>query len=111
MRARGRDDEAILCLFIAYQSGATLKRHIDREQCEFSITMLIDSTPEPPEQSPWPIMLDTRRGTVAVWQYLGEALLYRGRELAHHRGALGEGCTSTSLLLHYVKRSFAGQVL
>jgi hypothetical protein len=94
--------------FAAYQSGATLERHTDRAQCEYSITLLIDSTPEPAEQSPWPIKLVTSRGTIAVWQYLGEALLYRGRRLPHYRDRLPAGCTSTSLLLHYVDKGFSG---
>jgi hypothetical protein len=94
--------------FVAYQSGATLERHTDRAQCEYSITLLIDSTPEPLEQSPWPIKLVTPRGAVGVWQYLGEALLYRGRRLPHYRDRLPAGCTSTSLLLHYVDEGFAG---
>jgi hypothetical protein len=94
--------------FIAYQSGARLERHTDRPQCEYSITLLIDSTPEPLEQSPWPLKLDTRDRTFAIWQYLGEALLYQGRRLAHHRDTLPRGCSSTSLLLHYVDSSFVG---
>ena len=94
--------------FVAYQSGSRLERHTDRPQCEYSVTLLIDSTPEPAEQSPWPIKLDTSRGTVAIWQYLGEALLYRGRRLPHHRDRLPQGCSSTSLLLHYVDRGFTG---
>lgn len=52
--------------FIAYQSGARLERHTDRPQCEYSITLLIDSTPEPLEQSPWPLKLDTRDRTFAI---------------------------------------------
>jgi hypothetical protein len=94
--------------FVAYQSGAKLERHTDRPQCEYSITLLIDSTPEPLEQSPWPIKLDTSDGTIGVWQYLGEALLYRGRRLPHYRDPLPAGCSSTSLLLHYVDSTFAG---
>jgi hypothetical protein len=94
--------------FVAYQSGAKLERHTDREQCEYSVTLLLDATPEPLEQSPWPIKLDTRRGTIGFWQYLGEALLYRGRRLAHHRDRLQAGHSSSSLLLHYVDSEFPG---
>jgi hypothetical protein len=94
--------------FVSYLSGAALERHTDRAQCEYSLTLLIDSTPEPIEQSPWPIKLVTSCGTVGVWQYLGEALLYRGRRLPHYRDRLPTGCTSTSLLLHYVDKGFAG---
>src|ERR1700730_17947095 len=30
-----------------YVSGAVLKKHIDREQCEFSVTLCLDFSPEP----------------------------------------------------------------
>lgn len=93
---------------VAYQAGSELERHTDREQCEFSVTLCIDATPEPPEQSPWPIQLDTSDGNLRVWQYIGDALLYRGRFIPHSRDMLPEGCTSTSLLLHYVDESFDG---
>jgi hypothetical protein len=92
----------------AYESGATLDRHTDREQCEYSITICIDATPEPDEQAPWPVYLGVYDGTMAVWQYLGDALLYRGRQLPHHRDELPYGQSSTSLLLHYVDESFDG---
>jgi hypothetical protein len=94
----------------AYQGGAVLERHTDREQCEYSITLCIDATPEPEVQSPWPIMLDTRDGALRIWQYLGDGLLYRGRYLPHYREQLPEGYTSTSLLLHYVDQDFAGSL-
>jgi hypothetical protein len=92
----------------AYQSGAVLDRHTDREQCEYSITLCIDATPEPEAQSPWPILLDTSEGALRIWQYLGDGLLYRGRYLPHYRERLPEGCSSTSLLLHYVDQDFDG---
>jgi hypothetical protein len=92
----------------AYESGSILDRHTDREQCEYSVTMCIDATPEPSEQSPWPIRLDVADGALAVWQYLGDSLLYRGRYLPHYREPLPEDQTSTSLLFHYVDDSFAG---
>jgi hypothetical protein len=93
---------------VAYQSGARLDRHTDRIQCEYSLTLLIDATPEPTEQSPWPIKLESPNCDIGVWQYLGEALLYRGRHLPHYRDPLPDGHTSTSLLLHYVHADFAG---
>jgi hypothetical protein len=94
----------------AYQGGAELDRHTDREQCEYSITLCIDATPEPEVQSPWPILLDTRDGALRIWQYLGDGLLYRGRHLPHYRERLPDGCSSTSLLLHYVDHDFAGSL-
>jgi hypothetical protein len=92
----------------AYQSGSVLERHTDREQCEYSITLCIDATPEPEAAAPWPITLDTRDGALRIWQCLGDGLLYRGRHLCHYRDELPEGHSSLSLLLHYVDHDFAG---
>lgn len=92
----------------AYESGSVLERHTDREQCEYSVTMLIDWTPEPEGQSPWPIDLSVADGTLRVFQHVGEALLYRGCQVPHAREELAPGCTSTSLLFHYVDEDFGG---
>jgi hypothetical protein len=92
----------------AYESGSELTTHTDREQCEYTVTLCVDATPEPRAQSPWPIKLDVAEGTLAVWQFLGDGLLFRGRYLPHHRDQLPPGHTSTSLLLHYVDETFDG---
>ncbi len=92
----------------AYQSGARLEKHTDREQCEFSITLCLDYSPEPEGATNWPLRLDTKEGTVTVYQALGDGLLYRGRALPHYRGILAEGHTSTSIFFHYVSQNFRG---
>lgn len=98
------------CSVEAYQSGSVLQRHTDPEQCQYSMTLCVDASPEPTEQCPWPINLDTGVGTVRIWQYLGEGLVYRGGRLPHHRDRLPDGHTSTSLLLHYVDQGFRGRL-
>ena len=92
----------------SYLSGAELKKHTDREQCEFSITLCLDFSPEPPLATPWPIKLDTPEGTVTVHQALGDGLAYRGTRLPHYRFPLAEGQTSTSIFFHYVSADFTG---
>jgi hypothetical protein len=94
----------------SYLSGAELRKHVDREQCEFSVTLCLDFSPEPPLATPWPISLDTPTGTVTVYQALGDGLVYRGTQLPHYRGPLGEGQTSTSIFFHYVAADFQGQL-
>ena len=64
----------------SYLSGADLKKHIDREQCEFSVTLCLDFSPEPELATSWPIRLDTPEGAVTVYQALGDGLVYRGNE-------------------------------
>lgn len=92
----------------SYLSGAELKKHTDREQCEYSVTFCLDFSPEPDLATPWPIRLDTATGTVTVYQALGDALAYRGTRLPHYRSKLGEGYASTSIFFHYVVEDFAG---
>jgi hypothetical protein len=92
----------------SYLSGAQLKKHTDREQCEFSVTLCLDFSPEPALETPWPIRLDTPTGTVTVYQALGDGLAYRGTRLPHYRDALGDGQTSTSIFFHYVASDFSG---
>ena len=94
----------------SYLSGAELKKHIDREQCEFSITLCLDFSPEPALASPWPLHLETAAGIVTVYQALGDGLVYRGTRLPHYRSRLGKGQTSTSIFFHYVPADFSGSL-
>jgi hypothetical protein len=95
---------------VSYQGGADLEPHTDREQCEYTLSLCIDATPEPLAQAPWPLWLQSPGGPVAIWQHLGDGLLMRGRRISHWRNALPEGQTATNLLLHYVDSQFAGQL-
>jgi hypothetical protein len=94
----------------SYLSGADLKKHFDREQCEFSVTLCLDFSPEPELATSWPIRLDTPEGTVTVYQALGDGLVYRGTKVPHYRDVLAEGHTSTSIFFHYVPADFSGEL-
>jgi len=94
----------------SYLSGAELKKHTDREQCEFSVTLCLDFSPEPALATPWPIRMDTPTGTVTIYQALGDGLAYRGTRLPHYRDTLPAGQTSTSIFFHYVGADFAGSL-
>ena len=92
----------------SYLAGAELKKHTDREQCEFSITLCLDFSPEPKLATSWPISMDTLAGKVTVYQALGDGLAYRGTRLPHYRAPLGAGQSSTSIFFHYVSEDFTG---
>jgi hypothetical protein len=92
----------------SYLGGADLKKHMDREQCEFSVTLCLDFSPEPELETSWPIRLDTSEGTVTVYQALGDGLAYRGTNVPHYRDVLAAGHTSTSIFFHYVPANFSG---
>lgn len=93
-----------------YRSGAGLPRHTDREQCEFTVSLCVDFSPEPDSVTGWPIYVEAGNGTIAVQQAIGDALLFRGRELPHYRRPLPKGCTSTSVFFHFVARDFPGDL-
>ncbi len=94
----------------SYLSGAALPKHTDRPQCEFSVTLCLDFSPEPILATPWPIRLDTPEGSVAVYQALGDGLIYRGTAVPHYRDPLPPGYTSTSIFFHYVPADFSGSL-
>jgi hypothetical protein len=94
----------------SYLGGAELKKHTDREQCEFSVTLCLDFSPEPERETSWPICLETPEGMVTVYQALGDALIYRGTAVPHYRGALRDGYTSTSIFFHYVPADFSASL-
>ena len=94
----------------SYQPGAILKKHTDREQCEFSVTLCLDYSPEQRCATPWPLHLHKNSGIVTVFQAIGDALLYRGCQLPHSRDPLPAGHTSTSIFFHYVREGFEGSL-
>jgi hypothetical protein len=97
--------------FASYAEGAELARHTDRRQCEFTLSLLIDYQPIQKGKSPWPLYLKAPgQMPVAIYQSIGDALLFKGRELAHWRPALRQGHKSTSLFLHYVREDFTGDL-
>ena len=92
----------------SYLRGASLPRHTDREQCQYSVSLCLDYSPEPHGPTSWPLWLDTAKGPIPVHQSLGDALFYRGCILPHFRTQFTAGDFSTSLFLHYVDEHFNG---
>jgi hypothetical protein len=87
-----------------------LMKHTDRPQCEFSANLCLDFSPEPEKTTAWPLYLDTPAGPVAIYQALGDVLIYRGTNLPHYRLPLAAGQTSTSIFFHYVRADFSGSL-
>src|SRR6202041_3132230 len=94
----------------SYQAGAILEKHTDREQCDFSLSLCLDYSPEPPNATPWPLHLHKKSGKVTVFQAIGDALLYRGCQIPHSRDPLPPGQTSTSIFFHFVREDFRGSL-
>jgi hypothetical protein len=91
-----------------YQGGSVLEPHVDREECQYTLSVCIDATPDPVTNGAWPLNLMTVDGPVSVTQRISDGLLFRGRELSHWRDRLADGYTSSSLLFHFVDAPTSG---
>jgi hypothetical protein len=95
--------------FFAYVEGAALAPHKDRPQAEFSISLQLDHTPTPAAETHWPLCFTFDDGrTVAANLRIGDAVLYHGRAITHHRALLPPGHRSSILVLEYVPHDFPG---
>lgn len=117
----------------SYVGGSALAPHVDREQCEYSISFQVDYQPDPPGGiSPWAIYVTPLQNhdelespgeritlaecerqaaaasPMAVNLANGDGLFYMGRELIHYRNELPAGHRSTSLFFHFVSVDFDG---
>ena len=89
--------------YIVYENGARLSQHIDKTECEISITVPTgylygDSY----EGSVWPLYMDDN----SIKLNIGDALLYtqHPKKLKHWREPF-EGVYQVQLLLHYITQS------
>jgi hypothetical protein len=93
---------------LAYLEGAQLAPHTDRAQCELTVSLAVDATPDESVEGAWPLHIRQTPDSqpVAVMLAPGDAVLFTGRQLEHHRDRLAAGRTSASLLLHFVDTAF-----
>jgi hypothetical protein len=105
-RLAGRPVRPSYSYVSAYRGGAVLDRHVDREQCEYTVSLLLGES-GPGIAGGWPLLLDTARGSLCMVQRPGEAVLFRGTRVPHWRPPLPDGSTHTSLLFHYVPAEFS----
>ena len=92
-----------------YLPGAALAMHIDRLQCEYTISLLLDYDPLPPgARSPWPLEVETPQSVepLQFHQAPGEGILLKGRELRHGRPVVLERDRCLVIMLHYVDADF-----
>ena len=98
--------------FFSYLEAAALEPHKDRPQAEFSISLQIDHWPEPAAETGWPLGFTFEDGRAAAADLrIGDAVLYHGRALTHHRAPLPGGQRSSVLVLEYVPHEFRGLLI
>lgn len=94
-----------------YVEDAILKPHVDRPQCEFTMSLQIGYDPVQTDATPWALCLDdASEKRVETFLANGDALVYKGCELIHYREALFKNHRSTSIFFHFVGQDFAGSL-
>ena len=63
--------------FSLYEHGNTLEKHIDREDCEVTLSICLGQSPE----KPWPIYISGEEFNLES----GDGVIYQGREHEHWR--------------------------
>ncbi len=93
-----------------YVAGGDLKWHTDRPPCEYTVTLLLDYAPlDEQARSRWALKVTGRDGRIHdLHQCIGEALIFKGRELSHCREVLQAGHRSASVLFHFVDADYDG---
>jgi hypothetical protein len=93
-----------------YLSNALLDKHVDRPQCLYNISLLIDTNPEVEISDSWPLYLEIDGQAEAIRLEMGDAVLYSGTRIPHWRDALPEGNTVTVISCHFVSTDFKGSL-
>ena len=84
-----------------YNKGSELKRHMDRESCEISLTLCIGYD----SHYAWPIWFKDRDGNeIPIETERGDMVIYKGCELEHWREPF-EGNYHAQVFLHYNRKN------
>ena len=95
--------------FSGYRNESVLVNHHDREQCEYTLNLILDYRPEDVGAASWPLMFEAADGKVGVVSLeAGESALFQGRLLEHSRPTLRPEHECDILLMHYVNDDFEG---
>lgn len=90
-----------------YRPGAVLRRHTDRAQAAWNLSLAIDAAPELDAGSAWPLHLEIGGRPRPVRLGLGDAVLYQGTRTPHWRAAQPRGHTSFVCSFHFCPADFA----
>ena len=93
-------EETVLPTYVysrVYHEGSTLEKHKDRDACEISLTLHLESDKN------WSIYIETPSGEErCVDLHPGDAMLYLGTKAEHWRNEF-DGEYYTQVFLHYVR--------
>jgi hypothetical protein len=92
------------CYVSAYRAQARLAPHVDREQCEVTVSMLLQRSGDTAGR--WPLVVETPDGPAEFETEPGHGVVFLGSQFPHYRQGSAAERDETVLLLHYVSSSF-----
>jgi len=96
------------CILARYEPGARLQRHVDRAQCVWNLSLVLDAQSAEDVAAPWPLYLETSSGIQAVELRPGQGVIFPGTRVPHWREPLPSGNQTTIAFYHFVPPTFAG---
>eukprot|EP01065_Artemidia_motanka_P008048 TRINITY_DN1401_c0_g1_i1.p1 TRINITY_DN1401_c0_g1~~TRINITY_DN1401_c0_g1_i1.p1 ORF type:complete len:499 (+),score=124.74 TRINITY_DN1401_c0_g1_i1:60-1556(+) len=109
----------------AYPGGSQLPPHVDRAQCEWTLSVAIDVNPGDQvcalgiKKEPKKLSKERSHGKntkpddpskmLYVYPHQGDGILFRGRGLVHWRDPIPDHMNCTNLFLHYVLEDHVGK--
>ncbi len=98
---------ATYSMLAIYHHQADLPRHVDREQCKWNVSLVLDYLPD--EQEIWPIYLELAPGQVQeVLLKPGDGVIYSGTRYPHWRNPLPAGRRAVVCFFHFVEADYSG---
>jgi len=89
------------CYPVVNVPGSLLKRHVDRDACEFTATLTICNEPS---NIIWPIYAQLKdKSEIRIDMNPGDLCFYDGRDAEHWRDSLPDDQYNVSIFLHYVR--------
>lgn len=102
--------KASYAYLVIYRRGARLKKHTDRPQCVWNLSLQIDSQPAVVKADAWPIYLEIAKRSHEVTLDVGDCVVYSGTDIPHWRPRLTRARSSTLCFFHFVPRRFRGSL-
>ena len=84
----------------SYKGGATLGKHQDREQCEYTASFCLT------QSEPWSFFIRDKEYVLEE----NQLILFKGREHPHYRNPLRKNQHCCQILFHFVYEDFEGRL-
>ena len=100
------------CFLGLYLPDSVLKRHTDRPQCRWNVSLVLDSKPEVSREESWPIFMEGGDKIVrSAHAAIGDAVMYRGIEVPHWREKMPAVFEYNNIcFFHFVNTDFEGEL-